>query len=171
MNTFICLLVLCCSFELYSCKSIDLFSSYNTNGTELETRHRDRRAERLWFCVQITLEKCGKFEIIGADKPWGKWVAYPFGDKVPSPYGLTFQNDGDNHLICSAGRSDSATGTEVTLDIWERQTNAKWKIYWDVPFSGANTFNWRDYDSSKMIVTHEEHETDWHKFKIASYQC
>lgn len=170
MRTFILFLtVFSCSVELYNFEltnnnSNDIIPS---NEYDVAVKHRVRRAEKYWMCVDITVQD-GVFEVMQAEKEWGKWVTRPWGAEVDPPQGKQLRGNGDNLLICSAGRSDSATGTEASIVLREMTSNARWKIYWDVPYIGADTFKYLDYDPNKLTIWHEEYQKNWHKFTLTT---
>lgn len=93
---------------------------------------------------------------------WGKFYKYDNkDDEIANVKGIKFQ-DGRvyNTVICSCGRSDSASGTEGSFYICIDGKDPSdpdykvCKISWDCPWgSKTNTWGASDYDSDKYVVS------------------
>lgn len=111
-------------------------------------------AERQWVCVDIH-PKTGEYEVSDAGLKWGKWIDRPYGSIVDSPSGKAPDEITGQISVCSSGRADSASGTEGWIQIHEKTTDSYWKIKWDRPWSGADTFSWHEYDPNELVILHK----------------
>ncbi|MFH7015703.1 aegerolysin family protein [Flavobacterium sp. FlaQc-47] len=111
-----------------------------------------------WIEVKIVSENM-TLSVKNASLSWGKF--YEAGDKdkeiSTDDINKITVASGKTALICSCGRSGSATGTEGSFDLYNGDTKIG-KFYWDCPFNKkTNSFNWTiEKDIEKHYNTDRE---------------
>lgn len=107
--------------------------------------------EYLRFCGTLRAYR-GNYIITEANVSWGKWIKgpndvteidSPINQKIIKGYELQF---------CTAGRSNTPSGTTGYIIVKENDALSPIRIYWDVPFIGSFEHN-ITFDSNIYYVT------------------
>lgn len=108
-------------------------------------------AEYLRYCGTLRAYR-GNYTITEADVSWGKWIKGP--DDVTendSPVNQKI-SEGFEFQFCTAGRSNTPSGTTGYIVVMENSAFSPIRIYWDVPFVGSFEHN-INFDSNIYYVT------------------
>lgn len=107
--------------------------------------------------IDLYIENVGNEPIqITGSLEWGKW--YKNGDKsqVTSDPD-TFIQPGEKLRVSACGRADSASGTEGTIHVKDRQGSTELvTVKFDCPWSGSNDFRAIVHETSHISVSHSK---------------
>lgn len=108
-------------------------------------------AEYLRYCGMLRAYR-GNYTITEANVSWGKWIKGPDDvTEIGPPINQTII-EGYELQFCTAGRSNTPSGTTGYIVVKEIHTPSPIRIYWDVPFIGSFAHN-ITFDSNIYYVT------------------
>lgn len=130
---------------------LNLFGLTRSDENKETSESASLYAEYLRYCGTLRAYR-GNYTITEASVSWGKWIkgpgnvteiASPVNQKISEGYELQF---------CTAGRSNTPSGTTGYIVVKENYALSPIRIYWDVPFIGSFAQN-ITFDSNVYYVT------------------
>lgn len=107
--------------------------------------------EYLRYCGTIRAYR-GNYTITEANASWGKWIKGPDNvDEINAPVNQKI-TQGSEFQFCTAGRSNTPSGTTAYIVVMDNYVLSPIRIYWDVPFIGSFQQN-VTFDSNVYYVT------------------
>lgn len=106
-----------------------------------------------WVVITVKARNTS-LSIRNAHLSWGKFYQNPNKDQELSADDINkiVIPANNNAVIASCGRSDSASGTEGSFDIYDGQTNVG-NYYWNCPWgSKTNTSTWTPNDTDRYVT-------------------
>lgn len=118
-------------------------------------------AEYLRYCGTLRAYR-GNYTITEANVSWGKWIKGPDDvTDISSPVNQKI-SEGFEFQFCTAGRSNTPSGTTGYIVIKENIAVSPIRIDWDVPFVGSFEHNIKFDNNIYYVTTFNVPSRDYH---------